>query len=108
MLYGAVIFIVGVVDAGFKNWIALALHVGSVVPYYFAIQGVIATGQTQSQEVGTYLNATLIPWIIGILLNVLGIAMNRVKVGAKRGAAPAPEPTAALDPFEPPAAPPSS
>ena len=61
VLYGAVVFIVGVVVVGFRNWIALALHLASVVPYYFAIQNVISVGQTQSTQIRAYWDASTIP-----------------------------------------------
>lgn len=88
VLYGAVVFVVGVVVVGFRNWIALALHLAAVVPYYFAIQSVIAVGQTQSNQVRAYLDASAIPWIIGIVLNFLGIITNRVLIGARKAPAP--------------------
>jgi hypothetical protein len=89
VLYGAVVFIAGVVIVGFRNWIALVLHLAAVVPYYFAIQSIITTGQTGSTDVRAYWDASTIPWIIGIILNLLGMIMNRVKVGAVKAPAPA-------------------
>ena len=54
VLYGAVVFIAGVVIVNFRNWIALALHLAAVVPYYYAIQRVIEVGQAQGTEVLAY------------------------------------------------------
>ncbi len=105
VLYGAVVFIVGVVVAGFRNWVALALHLAAVVPYYFAIQSVIAVGQTQSTQVRAYWDATTIPWIIGVILNFLGIIMNRVLIGPRKARAPAGQPTRSAAPASPPGPP---
>lgn len=102
VLYGAVVFIVGVVVAGFRNWIALVLHLAAVVPYYFAIQSVIAVGQTQSTQVRAYWDASTIPWIIGVVLNFLGIIMNRVLIGPRKAPAPAAQPTRSAAPTSPP------
>ncbi|HEY7588291.1 MAG TPA: hypothetical protein VIB49_06060, partial [Thermoplasmata archaeon] len=44
VLYGAIVFIAGVVIVGFRNWIALVLHLAALIPYYFAIQSIITTG----------------------------------------------------------------
>ncbi len=89
VLYGAVVFIAGVVVVGFRNWIALVLHLAAVIPYYFAIQSVIATGEGMDAKPLAYFNASAIPWIIGIILNFAGIVMNRVTIGARKAPAPA-------------------
>src|SRR3989304_4585323 len=44
VLYGAVVFIAGVVIVNFRNWIALALHLAAVVPYYYPIPRVLEVG----------------------------------------------------------------
>ena len=88
VLYGAVVFIAGVVVVGFRNWVALILHLAAVIPYYFAIQSVISVGNTQGTTVMAYLNASAIAWIIGIVFNIAGMVMNRVTV--RRQKAPAP------------------
>ncbi len=105
VLYGAVVFIVGVVVVGFRNWIALVLHSAAVVPYYFAIQSVIAVGQTQSTQVRAYWDASTIPWIIGVLLNFSGIIMNRVLIGPRKAPAPAAQATRSAAPASPPGPP---
>ena len=45
-------------DARGRNWVALALHLAAVIPYYFAIQSVISVGQTQSTQVRAYWDAS--------------------------------------------------
>ncbi len=105
VLYGAVVFIVGVVVVGFRNWIAFVLHLAAVIPYYFAIQSVIAVGQTQSTQVRAYWDASTIPWIIGVILNFSGIIMNRVLIGPRRAPAPAAQPTRSAAPASPPGPP---
>ncbi len=65
ILYGAVVFIVGVVVVNFRNAIAIGLHLGAVVPYYFAIQAIIEVGQNQGRTVGEYWSVSSIPWIVG-------------------------------------------
>ena len=94
LLYGAVLFVDGVVVSGFKNWIALALHLAANVPYFLAIGEVIRIGASSGQEVPVYLSASGLWFAIGIALNVTGIILNRMKTGAKKEptpAAPAPE-----------------
>lgn len=103
VLYGAIVFIAGVVIVGFRNWIALVLHLAALIPYYFAIQSIITTGQTQATDVRAYWDASTIPWIIGIILNLLGMVMNRVKLGAVK--APAPTGAPAGQPAVPPSPP---
>lgn len=90
VLYGAVVFVVGIVVSGFRNWVALVLHLSAVTPYYLAIQSVISVGQTQSVQLRAYWDASTVPWIAGIVLNFLGMIVNRVLIGARR----APTPTA--------------
>jgi hypothetical protein len=97
ILYGAVVFIAGVVVVGFRNWVALVLHLAAVIPYYFAIQSVISTGQAMNTSPLAYFNASAIPWILGIVLNIAGIVMNRVNLGARK----APAPTGASAPATP-------
>lgn len=79
VLYGIVAFIVAVVVYGSRSWMALVLHVAAIVPYYFATQSVITVGNTQATDVGSYWSASAIPWIVGIVLNIAGIAVNRLK-----------------------------
>jgi hypothetical protein len=86
ILYGAIIFIAGVVVVGFRNWVALILHLAALVPYYFAIQIIIQQGQAGNTQPLAYFNPSAIAWIIGIALNILGLVMNRVKIGAARKA----------------------
>ncbi len=105
VLYGAVVFIVGVVVVGFRNWIALVLHLAAVIPYYFAIQSVIAVGQTQSTQVRAYWDASTIPWIIGVILNFSGIIMNRVLIGPRKAPAPAAQTARSAAPASPPGPP---
>lgn len=95
ILYGAVIFIVGVVVVNFRNAVALALHVAAVVPYYFAIQSVIEVGRSGGTTVNAYWSASAIPWIVGIVLNFLGIVMNRVVKARRKEEAPSPAKAAA-------------
>ena len=85
LLYGCVLLVTGVVVSGFRNWIALGLHLAAILPYYLAIQVVITTSVGLSQEPGPYLSASLIFWVLGIALNVAGIVMNRVKAGMRKG-----------------------
>jgi hypothetical protein len=59
------------------------VHLAAVVPYYFAIQSVIAIGQPQSTQPLAYWNASAIPWIIGIILNLIGMILNRVPIGRR-------------------------
>lgn len=102
VLYGAVVFIAGVVVVGFRNWVALVLHLAAVIPYYFAIQSVISTGEGMDTRPLAYFNASAIPWIIGIVLNVAGMVMNRVTLGARKAPVPAAGTGAPSSPQTPP------
>jgi hypothetical protein len=104
ILYGAVVFIVGVVVVNFRNPIALVIHLAAVVPYYFAIQAVIEVGQAGATTVGAYWSASSIPWILGVALNLIGIIVNRVVKVKRVEKAPA-APADAATPPEPPSAP---
>lgn len=102
ILYGAIVFIAGVVVVGFRNWVALLLHLAAVIPYYFAVQSVIATGQAGGTQPLAYFNPSAIAWIIGIVLNIAGIIMNRVTIGARKAPAPTTGVTAPSTPQAPP------
>ena len=103
ILYGGVVFIVGVVVVNFRNAIALGIHLAAVVPYYFAIQRVIEVGQAQSATVGAYWSASSIPWIVGVAINFIGITVNLVVKVRRVEKAPAAADAAA--PPQPPSAP---
>jgi hypothetical protein len=79
IMIGAVLIIDGIVVQGFRNYYALVIHLIANVPYALAIMGINNLGQqlnppTNPQD---YLMATLIYWIIGVILNIGGIIANR-------------------------------
>jgi hypothetical protein len=79
IMTGGVLLIDGIVVQGFRNYYALIIHLIANVPYALAIMGINNLGQqsnppTNPQE---YIMATLIYWIIGIILNLGGIIANR-------------------------------
>ena len=77
-LAGAVVFIVGVVVQGLKNIFALIVHLVAVIPYYLAIIKVQSLGNQGFRDLSTYLNQTELYWAAGIILNIIGIILNRV------------------------------
>jgi len=107
ILYGVVVFILGVVISGFRNWIALGLHLAATLPYLLAIQAIIAQAQLLARLPADYFSASMIFWILGIALNVGGIVMNRMKPGRRKGLdgpAEAPPIPTATPPASPPPA----
>ncbi len=99
-LAGAVVFIVGVVVQGFKKILALIFHLLSVIPYYLAIVQVQSLGNQGISDLSKYLNQTELYWAAGIILNIIGIILNRV---GKKEKQPMP-PTQQVQQPQPPAA----
>ena len=90
-LAGAVVFIEGVVVQGFKKIIALIIHLAAVIPYYLAIVQVQTLGNQGVRDLSTYLNQTELYWAIGIILNIIGIILNRVGRKEKQPMPPTPQ-----------------
>ncbi len=88
-LVGAVVFIVGVVFQGFKKIFALIVHLVAVIPYYLAIVQVQSLGNQGVRDISMYLNQTEFYWAAGIILNIIGIILNRVGKKEKQPMPPA-------------------
>ncbi len=88
-LAGAVVFIVGVVVQGFKKIFALIVHLVAVIPYYLAIVQVQSLGNQGVRDISMYLNQTELYWAAGIILNIIGIILNRVGKKEKQPMPPA-------------------
>ena len=89
-LAGAVVFIVGVVVQGFKNIFALIVHLVAVIPYYLAITKVQSLGNGAVSDASAYLMQTELYWAAGIILNIIGIILNRVVKKQKQPTLPQP------------------
>ncbi len=87
-LAGAVVFIVGVVVQGLRNVFALIVHLVAVIPYYLAITKVQSLGQSGTSALSTYLTQTELYWAAGIILNIVGIILNRVGKKQKQPTTP--------------------
>jgi hypothetical protein len=79
MLVGGVVFLEGVVVQGFKKVYALIIHLAAVVPYYLAIQQILSVGNTGSTQFQQYLSASEWYFIIGVVLNIVGLVANNLR-----------------------------
>jgi hypothetical protein len=80
ILVGAVVFLEGVVIQGFKRIYALVLHLGAVIPYYFAIQAILSQGAAGASSASQYLTASEYYLAAGVILNLLGLIANNLRV----------------------------
>jgi len=79
MLVGGVVFLEGVVVQGFKKVYALIIHLAAAVPYYLAIQQILSVGNTGSTQFQHYLSASGWYFIIGVVLNIVGLIANNLR-----------------------------